>query len=174
MLSVAGQTDEGIVAVFKNGVSPPFEIAAELHAVDVPVSGADTGHIHFSPIPLSIVIGRDTPPDKDPDSAQGLVAYHAHRDWGEYLPVVTPVAATGPTSEEKKPDPPRALMFLDKTPFFAAPLDKGQLQVLRSQDLLSLKFGFRNFSVEVRHGRATLIPRPITHNPLDGETFVTS
>lgn len=172
VLSVAGQTDDGIATVFMNGVSPPLEIAAELHAVDVPVSGADAGHIHFSPIPLSIVIGRDGPPDEGPVSALGLVAYHARRDWGEYLPALTPVAVTAQTSEEKKPDPPRALMVLDKSPFFAAPLDKGQLHVLRSQDLLSLKFGFRNFSVEVRHGKATLIPRPITHNPLDTEKFV--
>jgi hypothetical protein len=38
--------------------------------------------------------------------------------------------------------------------------------------LLSLKFGFRNFSVEVRDGRANLIPRPIVRKPMDSETFV--
>jgi hypothetical protein len=169
VMSIAGSDNDGIVATFRNRMAAPLSVPAELHEVHVPVAGADLGKITFTPIPFRIVLGKDAEPDPGPEHNPWLSV------WAEQA--VEPI----PAQARKAQEPPAGqkaavaeenpaavassqsggLLVLDRAPFFIAPLEKGRLQVLRSQDLLSLTFGFRNFAIRVENHRAWLVARRI-------------
>lgn len=174
ILSIAAADDEGIIAVFRDGVAPPFAVAAELHEAHVPVRGADVGAFNFVPVPLSIAVGGNAAPEPDYDEDPWVAA----RRGPEFAPL--PVQAIRPESPSAKAAVPEAEkrelaaaqsggLLITKSgqqPVFIAPLEKSRLQILRSRDLLSLSFGFRNFSLDVRQGHARLVPRRL--EPKDG------
>ncbi|MGM5000119.1 hypothetical protein AB8A05_15405 [Tardiphaga sp. 538_B7_N1_4] len=168
VLSVAGNESSRIAAVFENRLSAPIEVETEIYSAAVPVAGADTGRIQFAPMPLDIVIGRAVPKSDALDSNVWLSAYRARAN---SLPYVQ-AAADGPEAACIEKGKTRGLLVAGPTPYFMAPLEQNTwLQVLRSQDLLSLKFGFRNFNIEVRNGRAELVPRSLSDKFLDGAKF---
>ncbi|MER8679507.1 hypothetical protein [Mesorhizobium sp. M1405] len=170
VLSVAGNDVDGIVTTFKNGLAPPLSIPAELHEAHVPVTGVDSAKITFVPIPFDIRLGSvgAPPPDIVDD---GPLSALAERE-PELIKVQARRTPPRPAQESRSlsasdeaavamASGSKGLLLLDTAPFFIAPLDKGKLQVLRSQDLLSLTFGFRNFAILVNGQRARLVPRRI-------------
>lgn len=168
VLSIAGTDASRIAAVFENGLSAPIEVETEIYSAAVPVAGADSGRIQFAPMPLDLVIGRALPKADGLDDNVWLSAYRARTD----APAVVQAAAAGPEAACAEKGKTRGLLVAGPTPYFMAPLEQNTwLQVLRSQDLLSLKFGFRNFSVEVRNGRAELVPRSLPDKFFDGVRF---
>lgn len=168
VLSVAGTDSSRIAAVFENGLSSPIEVETELYSAALPVAGADAGRIQFAPMPLDLVIGRALPKPDVLDADLWLSAYRARTD----APAVVHAAAEGAEAACVERGKTRGLLVAAPTPYFMAPLEQNTwLQVLRSQDLLSLKFGFRNFSVEVRNGRAELVPRSLPDKFFDGAKF---
>ncbi len=179
VLSIAGRYDEGVVTTFRSGESPPIKITTDLYAASVPVAGADSGEISFSRTSLHILVGGEAPMEERPPDPWLLARMQA-----QVLPlerVQAPDAGKpdlGSCEDPKDPskkDPCKedkaGLLFLDRVPFFAAPLENGKLRILRSRDLLSLTFGFRNFTVEVQNGRATLVPKPIVAKPSYPDAF---
>lgn len=168
VLSVAGTESSRIAAVFENGLSAPIEVETQIYSAAVPVAGADTGRIQFAPMPLHLVIGRALPKSDVLDANVWLSAYRARAN---SLPYVQ-AAAEGPEAACVENGNTRGLLVAGPTPYFMAPLEQNTwLQVLRSQDLLSLKFGFRNFSIEVRNDRAELVPRSLPDKFFDGAKF---
>jgi hypothetical protein len=168
VLSVAGTESSRIAAVFENGLSAPIEVEIEIYSAAVPVAGADTGRIQFAPMPFDLVIGRAMPKPDVLDANVWLSGYRARSN----SPAYVQAAAEGPEAACVEKGKTRGLLVAGPTPFFMAPLEQNTwLQVLRSQDLLSLKFGFRNFSVEVRNGRAELVPRSLPAKLFDGAKF---
>jgi hypothetical protein len=168
VLSVAGTDASRIAAVFENGVSAPIEVETEIYSAAVPVAGADSGRIQFAPMPLDLVIGRASPKPEALDADVWLSAYRARTDDA----AVVQAAAEGAEAACVERGKTRGLLVAAPSPYFMAPLEHNTwLQVLRSQDLLSLKFGFRNFSVEVRNGRAELVPRSLPDKFFDGARF---
>jgi hypothetical protein len=167
VLSVAGTNESRFAAVFESGASAPIEVAVEVHSAAIPVAGADFGRIQFSTMSLDLVLGRSVPEPDIPEAKLWSSAYQASTSPPSYVRV----AAETPAATDPKAG--RGLLVVGPTPFFMAPLEQNTwLQVLRSQDLLSLKFGFRNFGVEVRNGRAELVPRLVPAKFMDGEKFV--
>lgn len=170
VLSVAGNDVGGVVTTFKDGVAPPLSIPAELHEAHVPVVGVDFAKITFVPIPLDILLGRTGAPSPESIGHKSLSAF-AERE-ATLIEVQARRTPPKPAEQSKSlsvsdeaavamESGSKGLLLLDTKPFFIAPLDKGKLQVLRSQDLLSLTFGFRNFTILVNKQHARLVPRRI-------------
>lgn len=168
VLTIAGRRDAGIVTAFRGGVSAPIRILTDLYAASVPVAGADTSEIAFTQTPLLIDIGGE-PPSEAPRENQWLMTRSETAaspiEKVEFQSVQAPDTAEPHEEGEPFTKDKTGLLLLDRTPFFAAPLEGGRLRILRSRDLLSLTFGFRNFAIEVKGGRATLVPRPIVAEP---------
>jgi hypothetical protein len=169
VMSIAGSDNDGIVATFRNRMAAPLSIPAELHEVHVPVAGADIAKITFTAIPFRIVLGKDAEADPgsehDPwlsvwaEQAVEPIPAQARRAQKPPAGQKAAVAEENPAAAASSPS--GGLLVLDRAPFFIAPLEKGRLQVLRSQDLLSLTFGFRNFAIRVENHRAWLVARRI-------------
>ena len=139
VFTVAGHRDAGIVTAFRGGVSAPIRIRTDLYTAAVPVAGADRSEIAFTQTPLHIDIGGEAP-TQTPEENPWLMA----RSETAVLPIknvqlkdVQPADAAdictedGPCAKDKT-----GLLLLNRVPFFAAPLERGRLRILRSRDLL--------------------------------------